>query len=115
MVLHHLLAQRARRESDPGVVDQDVQAAECGDRRRHRGGPLFLLRHIEGEGECGRTNSCGHPGGVRDVAQRDTSPVVGEQPGLGRALAHGGAGDERHLAFEPFLHQAITSFIESRA
>ena len=89
-----------RGDLDAGVVDEDVEAAQFGDRRRHRGLPARVVGDVEGHegglGAAGRDRLRGLPANVRQhVADHHRRASPGKRrrhPGAEAARAAGHQG-----------------------
>jgi len=112
VVALHLGRQRARERNGAGVVDADVDSAECGDALRHRSGGLLLVadvadqrQRLAAEGDDLLGGAEDRPGqlGVRlgRLRREDDVGAVARQPARDRqADAAAGAGNEDRLVAE---------------
>jgi hypothetical protein len=120
-VLRHVL--EALVPQDPGVVDDDVDAAEGVEGRldhgvgalrrgdavrvghRRTAERLDLLDHLLGRPGRGP----GAVDGAPQVVDHDLGAPRGQQEGVLPSQTAAGAGDDRHLALEPDLRHASSS------
>ena len=98
LVVGGRLGERCPPEREPGVVEEDVDPAELGDRRLDERGRVGLVGDVDLERDVG-------------LDPLDPSRAAGDaDPGLAQ-LAHrrsadpgGGAGDDRRLAVQVHVH-----------
>ena len=97
-VVGRVLLDRQRQPGDAGIVDQHVEPAEGGDRRRHHGLDLGALTHV-----AAARNEAGDLLGQRrqrtlvDVADENLAAVGGEGAREFAADAGGAGGDQNAL------------------
>ena len=90
---------------DGRVVDQEVDAAELGDRAVGHGSGGSRIGDVDRHGERPAAPA-GDPGGNLlgaggvDVGDHHRRTLLGERFGIGLTDAAAGAGDDRHLAVE---------------
>ena len=89
-----------RRDLDPCIVHEDVEAAQLGDRRRNRGLPARLVGDVEGHegglGAAGRDRLGGFPTNVsQHVANHHGRACLGEGRRHPRAEAASAASHQR--------------------
>ena len=96
---------------DAGIADKDVDAAECGDRRRHARVDRFLAGDVHRDPDglpAGGTDVGGdNVRGVEvEIGDRDARALAGERHRDGLAEAARGPGDDRGFALQ-FHHAAL--------
>src|SRR5260370_16555071 len=97
---------QADAEKDPGIVEEDVEAAETvGDGGNGRT-PIPLARHVETSEHrlTAGTLDCPHgiaPALVEHIADRDVGAGFGHQPRSFGADAPRRSGNQRDLSLEP--------------
>ena len=118
-----VISSHACGAATPGVGDDDVEPAQCGDavvdglaqpvevagvddRRRGSGGPVASTRRTVSSRSSGVAGVVGHARRqlAGDVDGDDVGALVGHPDGVRAALAPRRSGDECHLAGEPPAH-----------
>ena len=88
--------------TDPGIVDEDVNAAERIDRRLDRRVHIVSARDVTNDrnGRVADRSCCLPRGGFVDVGERNARALPGKEFGNALAKARGPAGDERNPVVE---------------